>query len=36
MMEGSPCAVMHETAETIFGAAGSFTSQMVKPAKLPW
>jgi hypothetical protein len=35
-MVGSPCAVMHSTTETSDGRAGSLTSQMEKPAKLPW
>ena len=33
---GSPCDVMHSTADTTTGFAGSLTSQIVKPAKLPW
>lgn len=36
MIEGSPCEVMHGTTETIVGALGLLTSQIEKPAKLPW
>ncbi len=35
-MDGSPCDVMQDTTETTFGLAGSLTSQIAKPAKLPW
>ena len=28
--------VTHETTDTTFGLAGSLTSQIVKPEKLPW
>ena len=33
---GSPCDVMHSTTDAMTGLAGSLTSQIVKPAKLPW
>jgi hypothetical protein len=35
-IDGSPCDVMHSTAESISGLAGLLTSQIEKPAKLPW
>src|SRR5690349_23296675 len=35
-MDGSPCDVMQDTAAMIFGFVASLTSQIVKPAKLPW
>ncbi len=36
MIVGSPCEVMQGTTDTMLGTAGLLTSQMVKPAKLPW
>jgi hypothetical protein len=36
MIVGSPCDVMHSTTDMTTGFAGLLTSQIVKPAKLPW
>ena len=36
MIVGSPCDVMHSTTDAMTGFAGLLTSQIVKPAKLPW